>query len=76
MTDEFMECDTCRRKHGSPTLCSGCLHNRSHILRLQTALKIATDEARDWHDDYTSMPSLFYSYCIEAADKRLGGIHD
>jgi hypothetical protein len=26
---EFMECDTCRAKLGSPTLCQGCLSNRS-----------------------------------------------
>ncbi len=27
----FMECDTCRAKPGSPTLCLGCLHNREAI---------------------------------------------
>ena len=32
----FMECDTCRRKPGSPTLCAGCLHNRKHIKALET----------------------------------------
>ena len=25
---EIIECDTCRSKSGSPTLCDGCLHNR------------------------------------------------
>ncbi len=28
---EFMECDTCRAKPGSPTLCRGCLNNRQVI---------------------------------------------
>lgn len=28
---EFMECDTCRAKPGSPPLCRGCLHNRNVI---------------------------------------------
>lgn len=28
---KFMECDTCRKKAGSPVLCNGCLHNRSVI---------------------------------------------
>ncbi len=28
---EFMECDTCRAKPGSPRLCSSCLHNREII---------------------------------------------
>ena len=27
----FMECDACRAKPGSPTLCAGCLHNREVI---------------------------------------------
>ena len=27
----FVECDTCRAKPGSPTLCAGCLHNRQVI---------------------------------------------
>lgn len=31
---EFMECDTCRAKAGSPTLCQGCLHNRTLIEKL------------------------------------------
>lgn len=30
----FRECDTCRKKAGMPTLCAGCLHNRSVIDRL------------------------------------------
>lgn len=25
---EFVECDTCRAKLGTPTLCRGCLANR------------------------------------------------
>lgn len=32
--EEFIECDTCRAKPGSPTLCKGCLHNRGTISRL------------------------------------------
>lgn len=31
---EFMECDTCRVKPGSPYLCNGCLHNRDLIQKL------------------------------------------
>jgi hypothetical protein len=33
---EFNECDTCRVKPGSPTLCSGCLHNRAVIEELRS----------------------------------------
>lgn len=32
---EFMECDSCRKKPGSPYLCEGCLHNRNAIYELQ-----------------------------------------
>jgi hypothetical protein len=31
---DFMECDTCRAKPGSPPLCIGCLHNRSMMNNL------------------------------------------
>ena len=31
---EFMECDTCRAKAGSPIICKGCLFNRDVIQRL------------------------------------------
>lgn len=32
---EFVECDTCRVKPGSPLLCSGCLENRRTISALR-----------------------------------------
>ena len=32
---EFMECDSCRVKPGSPPLCAGCLHNREVIENLR-----------------------------------------
>lgn len=35
MNEEFMECDTCRAKCGTPILCNGCLHNRILITKLQ-----------------------------------------
>lgn len=31
---DFMECDSCRAKPGSPLLCKGCLHNRNVISKL------------------------------------------
>ena len=33
--DDFVACDTCRAKPGSPALCLGCLHNRTVIGLLQ-----------------------------------------
>lgn len=32
---EFVECDTCIKKPGSPYLCAGCLHNQAVIGRLK-----------------------------------------
>ena len=31
----FVECDTCRTKPGSPTLCSGCLANRDRAIEVE-----------------------------------------
>lgn len=31
----FKECDTCATKPGTPTLCSGCIHNRDVITRIE-----------------------------------------
>jgi len=36
MNYQFIECDTCAAKPGMPTLCRGCLHNRTVIDRLNT----------------------------------------
>lgn len=33
--NEFLECDECRAKPGSPYLCKGCLHNRTLIAKLK-----------------------------------------
>lgn len=39
INNDFMECDTCRAKLGTPTLCSGCLHNRDIIMNNKTIEK-------------------------------------
>jgi hypothetical protein len=40
--DDFLECDTCRAKPGSPALCRGCLRNRTMINMLNTLLRKET----------------------------------
>ena len=37
---DFVECDACRTKPGSPQLCNGCLRNRDTILELQEEIKL------------------------------------
>lgn len=39
MQRDFMECDNCRAKPGSPTLCQGCLHNRRVMNNLREEIK-------------------------------------
>jgi hypothetical protein len=47
--DEFMECDSCRKKPGSPTLCYGCLHNRTLINSLRVKKEIETSPSTLLH---------------------------
>jgi hypothetical protein len=44
---EFIECDTCRAKTGSPVLCGGCLGNRKTISDLQEKYLKAVDMLKD-----------------------------
>jgi hypothetical protein len=46
---EFVECDTCRAKPGSPLLCDGCLRNRFVISTLKERCKLesATKKFRE-----------------------------
>jgi hypothetical protein len=39
---EFMECDSCRAKAGTPLLCVGCRHNRALIEDLKATIKDLT----------------------------------
>lgn len=48
MSDDFVECDTCRAKPGTPPLCAGCLHNRRLIGWLRAALKPFSELADTW----------------------------
>lgn len=42
---EFIECDSCKAKPGTPTLCAGCLHNRAVIGKLlRTPVATAVDQ--------------------------------
>lgn len=49
MTTIFIECDACRKKPGSPGLCSGCLTNRATIERLGAALAKIRYAGNDSH---------------------------
>ena len=55
---EFMECDTCRAKAGSPYLCSGCLHNRDVIQALQSErekiIDVINEHKKKWDNDYSA----------------------
>lgn len=36
---DFVECDSCRSKPGTPALCASCLHNREVIIVLKQTLR-------------------------------------
>lgn len=38
---EFVECDECKRKSGTPILCEGCIANRDAIESLKEKLRVA-----------------------------------
>lgn len=40
---DFMECDSCRAKPGTPPLCRGCFHNRELISSLKRAFRVYQD---------------------------------
>lgn len=42
---EFVECDSCRSKPGSPQLCGGCRHNRAVISSFQRLTPAPVAEA-------------------------------
>lgn len=35
----FQECESCKAKPGTPTLCAGCLHNRQLIATYQAVIR-------------------------------------
>lgn len=43
---DFVECDACRAKPGSPQLCTGCLANRATI----TAMRAKLSKLAAWLD--------------------------
>lgn len=45
---EFMECDTCRAKSGSPILCFGCQHNRHLIAVMKEVYDLRKKDIRDY----------------------------
>lgn len=51
---EYVDCDACRAKPGMPTLCYGCLANRTTISDLRAALAEALEQWRVWISPYAS----------------------
>ena len=56
--NEFMECDTCRAKPGSPALCAGCLHNRQAMSDL--GRRIVELEAQLKVERFLNVPKSYY----------------
>lgn len=47
---EFIECDTCKAKPGSPQLCPGCYNNRTAIYALKAMLTAVENEKNRIHE--------------------------
>lgn len=52
-TNDFVECDSCRAKPGSPTLCYGCLNNRDLINRRQSK---PAQHTESWEKTWRELP--------------------
>lgn len=48
---EFVECDACAAKPGSPSLCAGCLANRHVVSNLREALRETLDRWASYYED-------------------------
>lgn len=48
MDRDFVECLSCQKLPGSPTLCSSCLHNRRVILSLKRDLLRTAQELANY----------------------------
>lgn len=47
LREDFMECDTCRAKLGSPYLCRGCVYNRDLVNKLNKKLNSQPDSPEE-----------------------------
>ncbi len=84
----FTECDTCRAKPGSPTLCSGCLANRNELDLARKIIRGPTPSAHYSSDALTQelartrrmvckLRTLLYNLLVfyENAPTPVGTIH-
>ena len=63
---EFIECDTCKVKPGSPTLCAGCLNNRQAISALSKAREEERSRIKEKLNELANDPP------IESNERRRG----
>jgi hypothetical protein len=76
----IVECDECRAKPGSPTLCKGCLANRATVAETATEIRKAVDAI--WHVSQAiaerspgrrDMEIRLANSCLLHALEKLGG---
>ena len=53
--DDFMECDDCQSKTGSPVLCGGCLVNRGLISQLKTENEELREENKALRENWENL---------------------
>lgn len=52
---EFVECDTCRAKVGTPTLCYGCFENRKTICNYEDKIARCISISQDAYLSHYNM---------------------
>lgn len=52
---DFVECEACRSKPGTPVLCDGCLHNRKLIGDLKSELGSTTRKLEEHAKDVAAL---------------------
>ncbi len=74
MAHEFVECDSCRAKPGTPVLCNGCLRNRATIEALKPSAPVVYMPARIRNTDWTSLGRETYNRLVQKYHDDLNGI--
>jgi hypothetical protein len=72
---QFIECDTCKAKPGSPTLCAGCINNRRLIAHLQRESQCPSMDASETRVTIIKAPFFYgphFWWDVFAAAKDAG----
>lgn len=70
----FIECDACRVKPGTPTLCKGCIHNRDVISKMNNTYNSSSNPNAVLWDEYEKQVEMMTKF--EKSMTTIMGISD